>query len=180
MRARTTFSATAAAALVVAALVISPAHAETVSHPAPLEELNGSGVSGRVNVLQKDGELRVNLTVHGLEANRMHMQHIHGFVAGGEATCPGPDRDANGDGLISFAEGLPDYGPVVVGLGTDVTPGDSLSYSRTFTEIAGGAPVADLGDLARYAIVVHGATVGEVYDPSLPVACAVLDLAGAR
>lgn len=179
MRLRTLLATGSAAALACVTAAALPAQAHTTPHPASLTELNDSGVTGHVNVLHKHGQVRVNLTGHGLEAGQVHAQHIHGFVdSDQEARCPTPDLDQDGDGLISFSEGLPAYGPVVITLGADHTPGQALSYSRTFTETDGGDPVAGLGSLADYVIIVHGRTVEGTYDASLPVACAELDIGG--
>lgn len=178
MRLRTLLVAGPVAALALAALSVAPAQAHTIPHSAPLMELNGSGVTGHVTVLQKHGEVRVNLTVHGLEAGQVHLQHIHGFVDGDESHCPTPALDEDGDGLISFAEGLPAYGPPVIVLGTDRTEGHHLSYSRSFTETVDGAPVAELGPLADYTVVVHGLSVDGAYEQTLPVACAELHAPG--
>lgn len=179
MRPRLIAAASAAAALALAGLGTAlPASAHTTPHRVALAELNNSGVSGQVTVLEQHGRIRVNLTAHGLEAGQVHPEHIHGFVDGDEATCPTPDLDTDGDGLISFVEGLPAYGPVVITLGVDETPGSTLSYSRTFTETDGGEPTSSLGPLADFVVIVHGLTVDGSYEPSLPVACAALDVAG--
>lgn len=180
MRARTFAAAASAALLGLAALVATPAYAHTTAHSERLVALNDSGVTGHVTVLEKDGHIRVNLNAHGLEAGQVHLQHIHGFVGGQEAACPTPALDADGDGLISFSEGLPAYGPAVITLGMDELSGQTLAYSRTFTETNTGDPVATLGPLADYVVVVHGRTVGDSYDLTLPVACAELDVAGSR
>lgn len=170
----------AAAALAVAGLVAAlPAQAHTTAHTAMLSSLNGSGVTGQVTVLQQHGQVRVDLTVKGLEAGQVHLQHIHGFTdSDQQGSCPTPDLDTDGDGLVSFAEGLPAYGPAVITLGADETPGQTLSYSRTYTETNDGQPVSSLGALDDYTIVVHGLTVNGAYDRTLPVACAVLDING--
>ena len=97
-------------------------------------ELNDSGIAGRVTVLEKGDHLRVNLNATGLEPGRLHMQHIHGFGAGGDATCPDMLLDANMDGVLDIGEGAPAYGPVAVTLTdmeSDMT--DRLAYSLTFT-----------------------------------------------
>jgi hypothetical protein len=138
-----------------------------------LEELNSSGVAGTVTVLDKGDHLRVNLDVDGFEPMQAHLQHIHGFGDGTQATCPDMSL-AGDDGVLSFAEGLPAYGPPVITLGHDHVDDGTLTYSRTFTETMAGAPVASLGSLDQYVVVVHGLTVGDAYVLSLPVACAVL------
>ena len=148
----------------------------TVNH-GTLMELNDSGVSGTVTVLDKGDHLRVNLDASGLEPNRLHMQHIHGFGDGTQATCPDMSNDG-GDGVLSFADGLPFYGGVVVTLGRDHVMGDDLTYSRVFEETDAEADVSTMGALSQYVVVVHGLTLSGAYDASTPVACAVLEVRG--
>ena len=178
MRSRRILAVGSAAALAMAAFAAVPAQAHTTAHSERLTELNDSGVTGHVTVLQKHGTVRVNLNAHGLEAAQVHLSHIHGFVGGEEAGCPTPDADSDGDGLVSFAEGVPFYGPAVITLGMDEIGGQTLTYSRTFTQTNSGHPVGMLGPLADYAVVVHGASVDGSYNLTLPVACAELDVAG--
>lgn len=180
-------AATAAVALVAgqASTAAADRGGTTVNH-GTLMELNDSGVTGTVTVLDKGDHLRVNLNATGLEPGRLHMQHIHGFGATGDATCPDMSLDANMDGVLDIAEGLPAYGPVAVTLTdmeSDLT--DRLAYSRTFTHtdptatsVPAGAPVSVMGELDRYVVVVHGLTVGGTYVAATPVACAVLDGTG--
>lgn len=171
-------AATAALALVVgqAPTAVADRGGTTVNHGS-LVELNDSGVTGTVTVLDKGDHLRVNLDASGLEPMQMHMQHIHGFGDGVQATCPDMSV-AGGDGVLSFADGLPFYGGVVVSLGLDQVMGDHLAYSRTFEETGVGADVSTMGALTQYVVVVHGLTLGGSYDASLPVACAVLEVHG--
>jgi hypothetical protein len=136
-------------------------------------QLNHSGVHGVVTLVEQAGRLRVNLDAHGLEPGQMHMQHIHGFGNGTQAHCPDMSL-AGADGVLSFAEGLPAYGPVLITLGRDVTAGPDVAYSRTFTSTDAGASETSLGNFDQYVIVVHGLTNAGNFDPSLPVACAVL------
>ncbi|HEY9474305.1 MAG TPA: hypothetical protein VIS06_10700 [Mycobacteriales bacterium] len=169
----------AAAAVITAAVAVQPAGASNgavVDH-GTLVELNHSGVHGVVTLVERDGQLRVDLNGHGLEPGQMHMQHIHGFGNGTQAHCPDMSL-AGADGVLSFAEGLPAYGPVVITLGHDVPAGSDLADSRTFTSIDAGAPETSLGAFDQYVIVVHGLTNAGNFDPSLPVACAVLTTHG--
>jgi len=143
-----------------------------------LHELNDSGVSGTVHLKLEDGVLRVKIRARGLEPYQVHMQHIHGMTNGSGAVCPPPAADLNGDGLISFTEGLPFFGPVLRGLtlqGLTIYPtadsrGD-VRYRATFS----GAELAalQLGDfpLENRVVVLHGMTINGAYSPSLPVAC---------
>lgn len=177
MRLRTLLGLTPIGALALASFAAAPAQAHTIPHSAPLVALNNSGVTGHVTVLQKNGEVRVNMSAHGLEAGQVHLQHIHGFINGKESHCPTPAFDTDGDGLVSFDEGLPAYGPPVIVLGADQTS-THLTYSRSFERTAQGEPVSALGPLADYTVVVHGRTVDGTYQQTLPVACAELEAPG--
>ena len=123
-------------------------------------------VTGKAVLTMDEGALTVRLDVKGVVAGQLHAQHIHGHD--GEATCPGPQADADGDGVVSVGEGVPDYGPVLVPLAPFPTPdGNRYHFEETFE---------GQGDLepARRAIVVHGAFVDGDYVVSLPVACGTL------
>lgn len=146
-------------------------------YQARLDPLNGSGVSGIAIFTVKGDELRSVVAVHGLEPGKVHMQHIHGKADGSLATCPPPTADANGDGLISFVEGLPFYGPVLLPLQPYPTanPGGSVNTRLTFS----GSQLASLQlgtvPLTNRVVVVHGMTVNGTYIPSLPVACGPIE-----
>lgn len=175
VRAALPFAALATVAAVTVPAVTASAGSEqaaSVTH-GRLVELNHSGVTGTVTLVERAGQIRVNLDASGLEPMIMHMQHIHGFGDGTQASCPDMSQ-AGADGILSFAEGLPSYGPVKVTLGHDETSGSTLDYSRTFTHTDLGAGVGSLGALGQYVIVVHGLTVDGSVVPSLPVACATL------
>lgn len=156
------------------------AHAEggAVVSRGTLTELNSSGVHGQVTIVDQGDRLRVNLNTHGLEAND-HLEHLHGFGDGSTASCPDMSL-AGPDGILSFADGLPAYGPPVITLGHDHTDGATLAYSRTFDQTMAGEPVSSLGAIRQYVVVVHGMTLPDgSYDMTLPVACAVLTTHGA-
>lgn len=124
-------------------------------------------VTGKAVLTMDDGALTVRLDVKGVAAGQPHAQHIHGHD--GESTCPTPQADADGDGLVSVGEGAPDYGPVLVPLAPFPTPtGNRYHFEETFE---------GQGDLepGRRAVVVHGAFVDGAYVASLPVACGALE-----
>lgn len=104
----------------------------TVKLEADLDELNGSGASGRAKVLVRgDTILQVKVRARGLTPGVPHAQHIHyGDQALNE--CPTLAQDANGDGRVNTVEGVPAYGPVVVSLNTtgDTTPASFLDVAR--------------------------------------------------
>ncbi len=92
-----------------------------------------------------------------------HVQHIH---IGGQGVCPSAGADANKDGVISTAEGVPAYGSVGTTLSTTgstaasaatdvaIAPsGGSYTYRRTFTLNQATLKSVEAG---TGVIVVHG------------------------
>jgi hypothetical protein len=155
-----------------------------------LGALNDSGVSGTVEITRKGKMLTVEIEAEGLEANKLHPQHIHGFNDPvSDATCPEPSADKNGDGLIQVGEGLPDYGPVILPLKESfddsfpqVGGEGELDYERQFK--LSPEQLSNLEPLHKKVIVLHGMTVvGEndkaEYVASLPIACGPLENAHA-
>jgi hypothetical protein len=153
---------------------------------AQLHELNGSGVNGAISVTLSGNSMTVRFEATGLEANQPHLRHIHGTGdgvsnAGGSgiqlSKCPTIAADANADGLISFAEGLSDYGGVAKDLGGFMTA-DGTFVSETTLTLTSDDLAKLLPRLERRAVVVHGAFIGDTYDVSLPVACGQLHADG--
>lgn len=165
----TTALATTGAAALLAAAPASAAHEGSV-YTADLQELNGSGASGTATVtVSDDGEtMAVQIDAQGLNLDGPHAQHIHGIVDGmtvSASACPTMADDADGDGVLTVAEGAPKYGGIQASLTTegDTSPdsglaverfpaGTSISYSRTGIEI----PDALKPELGKLHIVVHG------------------------
>lgn len=172
-------------------------------NPVPHDERadKGSNVKGLARVQARaDGTLKVRLKAHRTSALLPHAVHIHGKDAPEIAHCPGADRrdDIVDDGLIETAEGLDDYGGVLVSF---TTRGDTseesilaldrfpvskrnglLSYKRTFN-----VPLSIASRLDDMHIVVHGAdldrdgsyggrktVLGAPLEGELPVACGEL------
>ena len=137
---------------------------------AVLDSLNDSGAEGVAWIVVEDGKyLTVAIEASGLEPSLVHPQHIHGFDRPrSNSSCPGPEADANGDGIVSVGEGLPNYGPVVLPLFPFnlVDGSGELSYFAAFT-----IRPEDLRPLHKRSIVLHGLTVDGEYVPSVPVAC---------
>jgi hypothetical protein len=80
--------------------------------------LNGSGVSGEA-IVAYDVQTRtvtVAISASGLEPNQPHLQHIHGFTNGANATTPTLAQDTDQDNYIELLEGLVTYGPVLLNL----------------------------------------------------------------
>lgn len=142
-------------------LLASAAHSATTSYAAVLKELNGSGVSGRVDftVDDKAQTLRARADISGLTPSLPHVNHIHGrfqeaYVEGGtnaarNSVVPTMADDTDGDGLVEVLEGAPRYGDVLLSLEDPAPTMDSfhngpvadadgnLSYDYMFS-LAGG------------------------------------------
>lgn len=153
--------------LVVSAATL--AHGNEKHYRADLASLNSSGVSGTAELTLSGDQLTVTITATGLEPNSPHPQHIHGAVDNkGNATCPPPAADVNGDGVVDVNEGVPFYGPVLLSLQpfNQVAADGTLNFQQTFTVDARA-----LGPLQNRAIVLHGLTLESGYVASTPVAC---------
>lgn len=168
-----------AALLTVAVAPVGAAHKErgTTYYTAQLAPLNGSGVTGEVEIQVQGNRLDVMMVVRGVEPGQIHPQHIHGFDGNEQdATCPPPSA-AGDDGLISIAEGEPFYGPVQLALDPFPTPQDgTYVFHETFkiTNADKDFTVQDARDLVDEEIVIHGMTVDGEYWATLPVACGAL------
>jgi hypothetical protein len=162
---------------------------------------SGSNVSGIAKLqAREDGTLKVRLTARRTSGKLPHAVHIHGKDAPEVARCPGADRrdDIVDDGLLETAEGLDDYGGVLVSFTTrGDTSEDSilaldrfptakrngvLKYKRTFS-----VPLSIAERLDDMHVVVHGSdlngdgryggrttALGAPLEGELPVACGEL------
>ncbi len=154
-----------------------------MQYEATLSTLNSSGASGSATLMLDGDTLWVTINASGLEPNRPHAQHIHGSPTNkGNATCPPPSADTDGDGLVSVGEGFPFYGPVLLPLipFPIADAAGNISYSESFVLGSGGLPTAkDLGPLQNRVVVLHGMNDNSnTYIPSLPAACGQLTKAG--
>jgi len=113
-------------------------------------------------------QLTVKIKARGYEANKLHVQHLHGFANKQNSVCPTISADTNNDGVVDLAEGLPSYGPIMLNFEPFPTADSNgrVDFSNTYT-----VNVSDLGPLENRVIVLHGATVNGTYEPTLPVAC---------
>lgn len=148
---------------------------------ADLKPLNQSGVGGKATFVLKGATLHVIVTARGLESGKQHMQEIRGNRDGSKAVCPPPSADVNGDGIISPAEGLSFYGPVLLPLAPyPMARGRGVvTYNHTFRNKQ--FDVLDLANtpLTNRVIVLHGMTLAGpydagAYDPTVPIACGVI------
>lgn len=137
---------------------------------ANLVELNNSGGTGDGTLtVSDDGEtMQVQINASGLNLDGPHAMHIHAKVDGdtvSASTCPTMADDADGDGVLTVAEGAPKYGGVQVSLTTEgdtsadsalaverFPAGTSISYNRS------GIPIPDAlkPELSKVHFVVHG------------------------
>lgn len=149
-----------------------PPPPETAHFHVLLGALNNSGVSGSGLLTLEDGTLHVMIEATGLEPNRTHPHHIHGFEDFQQSLCPTPDM-AGEDGLIEFADGLPAYGPVALNLAppSEVGEDGTLSYNQSFDLAEEELENWNIETLVSHTIILHGMTVGDEYEMGLPVAC---------
>lgn len=166
---------------------------------------SGSDVSGRAQVVEVDGELKVQVRAYGLSPLQPHLMHIHGDLEA-ENECPGPEFRAGGvdDRLIETADGLPAYGPIQVtfstkgdtsadaGLSLDTAPVASRDGTLKYQRVLVDVPQDVRDELDDLHIVIHGEDLDDdgTYDPGpitalgapleaeLPVACGELDPRG--
>lgn len=169
MRKTLTTLAAAGAALLIATGPAAAAH-EGTSYTGTLSELNGSGGSGEVTVtVSEDGEsFGVDLDASGLNLDGPHAMHIHGIVEGDDvqaSACPTMEADADGDGVIDVAEGVPFYGGIQVSLTTegDTSPDSALAVERypagtDFEYYRDGITIPDpiKPNIDKLHVVVHG------------------------
>lgn len=143
---------------------------QTKTYTAHLGTLNNSGVTGTATLTLDGNMLTVHIMASGLEPNKVHPQHIHGFTENNRnSTCPPQSADINGDGLVDLGEGLPFYGGVILDLRPYQTaPNGTINYTQTFTIDASLLP------LQNRVIVLHGLTVNGQYMATLPVACGMI------
>src|SRR4030095_16105121 len=104
------------------------------------DEMNNSGVNAEATLEMRDGNLTVTLNGVGRIPNQIHPQHIHGFDTQASA-CPTLANDTNGDGIITFAEGSPIFGPVQVDLLPYPVPANAAGSTHyRATVAASGVP----------------------------------------
>ena len=177
-------------------------------YAAELTPLNNSGVVGAAAFVIANGELTARVFARGLVPGQLHPQHIHGLEGGQNSTCPAPDAAddipnspataANPDAIISVAEGAPAYGAVRVPLDGELdgtaqpstfptaNSGGIVNYLQktSFGELQASIEPFQLRPLDQLVVVLHGAMVTgpdgqQVYDASIPVACAQIRMTSA-
>lgn len=82
---------------------------------APLNvAVAGGPTSGSARLVVRGDEIDISVDVEGAPPGIVHIQHIHGFVDGQEATCATASSDANGDGIIDLLETEENSGTTLV------------------------------------------------------------------
>jgi hypothetical protein len=143
-----------------------------------LMPLNGSGVTGsgtlrRIigpRIIPMNYVATLTLKIRGLEAGQVHPQDIDGTTyLSPPATCP-PASAAGSDGIISASEAEQYTGGISANL--KEIPAAVRTGRRTIRVTFRGQDDFRRSVLAIY--VVRGMTVQGQYQPTVPVACAML------
>lgn len=145
-------------------------------YEAELTMLNESGVSGTAELTLVGDQLTVKITASGLEPNLPHPQHIHGFTENNaNSVCP-PESAAGETGYITLADGLPFYGPVLLGLEPFPVADENgdIMYEQTFTVDDSITPLQNRS-IVLHGMIVEGSSefsgLDTDYWATLPVAC---------
>ncbi|MGH8254909.1 MAG: PEP-CTERM sorting domain-containing protein [Steroidobacteraceae bacterium] len=152
-----------------------------VAHTTPA---NSSGVYGTFDLTLNGNMLTMTEYATGLEPNELHVQHIHGILPPDQASTmvTSAADDTNHDGYVSFTEGLPVYGPILIPLTSPpggalgdypTAPNGTISLTQTYdltnpADFASGIDESDLFPLTDRVIVIHGMTAGSNYVPNVP------------
>jgi MYXO-CTERM domain-containing protein len=147
-----------AGALALLAVGAPPAQAAE-QYQVSLDPLNDSGVSGTALITVDGQELTVRVSATGYVPNSPHAQHLHGDDdLSMDFMCPTTDRDADGNGITTTTEAVPDYGDIFISLTTsgDTSAGSGLAVDRM--------PVADAQGRLEYerTITVDAAAVAAI------------------
>ncbi len=149
----------------------TPSPTQTTEHyMAKLSALNGSGVSGTVDLQLTGNTLVVTVDGRGLEPNQVHYQHIHGDHYS-VSTCP-TTADANASGIITLDKTLQKVGPVAFDFGpySPTNQHGTIHWSQTFN--LDSPELFAITPLVQHVVVIHGLTSQGVYEKVLPAACA--------
>lgn len=148
----------------------TPSPTPTTTHYlAKMSALNGSGVSGSVDLQLMGNNLIVTVDARGLESNQIHFQHIHGSHDT-FSTCP-TAADADPSGIVTLDQAWPKIGPVALSFGP-YSPANQhgiIHWSRTFNLTSD--TLWAITPLLQHVVVFHGMTEQSLYNNVLPVAC---------
>jgi Cu/Zn superoxide dismutase len=153
----------------------SPTPAATTApaqrYTATLSPLNASGVSATARLELSGNVLVVTLHATGLEPNREHYLHIHGYPDA-TVTCP-----ATSGGAISVDEGIAHVGPIALDLQPypQVTGPGTVDWSHTYT--LSPDDLYNITPLTGHVLVLHGLTTNGTYNRATFVACGQIQAA---
>lgn len=119
----------AGAGLKVYTATLTPLNAGT--HVINGRTLDIPPASGNATITLQGDVVTVQIEMDGVTAGDLHPQHIH---AG--PRCPSASADVNHDSFLDVIEGLPDYGPILVNLDSDLSSNPAGMFPR-----AGGSGV---------------------------------------
>lgn len=185
----------AGAGLKVYEATLTPLNAGT--HEFPGGSLDLPAASGNATITLRGDVVTVSIEIAGVTAGDIHPQHIH---AG--PRCPDSSADVNDDTFVDVLEGLPDYGPILVNLDSDlssnsagmfpVAEGSGVNNASSYDYSATGSrshiqdEIQTALKLGTRHVVIHGidlssglpesvATLGTLPNElTLPVACGEL------
>lgn len=142
---------------------------------ANLGTLNSSGVTGQARLTfdSTANTLKVRIKATGLEANQLHVQHIHGLSDSNgnaiDSKSPTIAQDMDGDGFVELTEGATTYGPILLNLfdsamNFPTAPDGTIDFSTTYdlattSAFNTGVTAKDLFPLDFREIVIHGMTI---------------------
>jgi hypothetical protein len=134
-------------------------------YTATLSPLNGSGVSATARLDLTSNVLVITLHATGLELNREHYLHIHGYPDA-MVTCP-----TGSGGTISVNEGIALVGPIALDLQPypQVTGPGAVDWSHTYT--LSPNDLYNITPLTGHVLVLHGLTTNGAYNRATFVAC---------
>ena len=141
---------------------------------ATIGSLNGSGVSGTVQLELLGEQLTVTINASGLEPGTTPHQSIRGLSTGGSAYCPDMRDDANGDGFIDMYEGNQTFGSQRVHLDPYPTvDANGVIFYKQIIRLGqnGNVSSSDLSPITKFNVVMCGMTRNGVYDQFAPMAC---------
>jgi len=105
---------------VAAAVHAAPAAETYVAKLVPLNaKAAGGEARGEARFAVSGDTLTIEVNAQGLPPGMAHMQHLHGFVDGRNATCPGANADVNHDGVVDLRETEAAAGVTLVPLNGD-------------------------------------------------------------
>jgi hypothetical protein len=155
-----------------------PAYAAETTYTAKLVPMNakitGSEAGGEARFTISGDTLTITVDAHGLPPGMSHMQHLHGFIDGKNATCPGTAADVNHDGVVDLNETEAAAGTTLIPLNADpvalklagagyptASKDGTYSYRQSVSLKALDAAMAKTykgasADLAKRVIFLHG------------------------